>query len=33
MASALQVVDIVVPEVAWKHVCGEEPRARGEWKD
>jgi hypothetical protein len=33
MASALQVVDIVVPEVAWKHVCGEDPRARGEWKD
>jgi hypothetical protein len=33
MASALQVVDVVVPEIAWKHVCGEEPRARGEWKD
>lgn len=33
MASALQVVDVVVPEAAWKHVCAEEPRARGEWED
>ncbi len=33
VARALQAVDGVVPELAWKHVCEQEPRARGEWPD
>jgi hypothetical protein len=33
VAGALQAIDVVVPEAAWKHVCEQEPRARGEWND
>jgi len=33
VARALQAVDRVVPELAWKHICEQEPRARGEWPD
>jgi len=32
-ASALQAIDVVVPEAAWKHLCEHSPRARGEWSD
>jgi hypothetical protein len=31
VASALQVVDKVVPAIAWKHVCERLPEARGEF--
>lgn len=31
VASALRVLDQVVPELAWEHVQSRSPRARGEW--
>ncbi len=33
VARALQAADGVVPELVWKHVCEQEARARGEWRD
>ena len=30
-SASLRVIDEVVPEIAWQHVRGEIPRARGEW--
>ncbi len=33
VARALQAATEAVPELAWRHVCEQDPRARGEWSD
>jgi hypothetical protein len=31
LASSLRVLDVVVPDIVWKYLTSELPRARGEW--